>query len=167
MAVRLRVASGSREHEVHVQREDGLYRVVVDGAVHEVDARVVEGGVYSLLWGGWSYEVLVEQQEPGRYLVRQGTALRTVEVRESGTAPAGALPRRAAGPEAVVAVMPGKVVRVLVRPGDVVEAGQGLVVLEAMKMENEVTSPRAGKVTSVAVEPGQAVEAGALLVRVE
>ena len=71
------------------------------------------------------------------------------------------------GPQTVESIMPGKVVRVLVKPGDTVTEGQGLVVVEAMKMENEIESPKDGKVTEVKVEPGQAVESGGALVIVE
>ena len=63
--------------------------------------------------------------------------------------------------------MPGKVVRILVAPGDAVEPRQGLVVIEAMKMENELRAARAGRVMTVRVVQGQSVEAGALLVSVE
>ena len=63
-----------------------------------------------------------------------------------------------------MAPMPGRVVRVLVKPGDTVAARQGLVVVEAMKMENELRSPRAGRVKEVAVAEGESVEAGRLLV---
>jgi len=70
----------------------------------------------------------------------------------------------AGGPAEIRAVMPGKVVAVLVPEGSEVQAGQGLVVVEAMKMENEITAPRAGRVASVRVQPGAAVEAGAVLV---
>jgi biotin carboxyl carrier protein len=63
--------------------------------------------------------------------------------------------------------MPGKVVRLLVNEGDSVEEGQGLVVVEAMKMENEIGAPKAGRVNSIAVEAGQAVEAGAELLVIE
>lgn len=67
----------------------------------------------------------------------------------------------------VSAVMPGRVVRVLVAEGDAVVKGQGLLVIEAMKMENEITSPRQGTVASVLVGEGQTVEGGAELVRIE
>jgi len=73
----------------------------------------------------------------------------------------------AAGPERIVSQMPGKVVRVLVAEGDEVEAGAGLVVVEAMKMENEIVAEKGGKVTKVAVAPGEAVEGGALLLVIE
>jgi len=71
------------------------------------------------------------------------------------------------GVQKIVAPMPGKVVRVLVAPGDDVKARQPLVVVEAMKMENELSSPRDGRVSDVAVAPGVSVEAGRLLVVVE
>ncbi len=72
-----------------------------------------------------------------------------------------------AGPSPLVAPMPGLVVRVTVQPGDVVAAGQGLVVMEAMKMENELRAPAAGTVKSVRVVPGTAIEKGAVLVELE
>ena len=71
------------------------------------------------------------------------------------------------GVQPVVAPMPGRVVRVLVSPGDEVAARQGVVVVEAMKMENELRSPKAGKVKEVNVTPGTSVEAGRVLVVIE
>jgi acetyl/propionyl-CoA carboxylase alpha subunit len=71
---------------------------------------------------------------------------------------------KSAGPASLVAPMPGLIVRVNVSPGDAVQAGQGLVVMEAMKMENELRAPAAGTVKTVMVEPGKAVEKGTVLV---
>jgi biotin carboxyl carrier protein len=71
------------------------------------------------------------------------------------------------GEQRILAPMPGRVVRVLVTPGDQVAARQGLVVVEAMKMENELTSPKAGRVKDVQVEPGMPVDAGRVLVVIE
>jgi biotin carboxyl carrier protein len=73
----------------------------------------------------------------------------------------------AGGPGEIVAPMPGRIVRVLVAPGDEVAARQGVVVVEAMKMENELTAPRAGRVAEISVVEGQSVEAGLILVRLE
>jgi biotin carboxyl carrier protein len=73
----------------------------------------------------------------------------------------------AAGPQRVIAPMPGKVVRLLVKPGDHVKARQGLAVVEAMKMENELRAARDGRVREVGVTEGQSVEAGAVLLVVE
>jgi biotin carboxyl carrier protein len=81
--------------------------------------------------------------------------------------------RRAASGDAaaasgnVRALMPGRVVRVMVKPGDAVSPGQGLLILEAMKMENEITASREGVVSAVLVEPGQTVEGGADLMVIE
>jgi len=72
-----------------------------------------------------------------------------------------------AGPHTVVAPMPGKIVKVLVRPGDAVQARQGLVVVEAMKMENELRAPRAGTVRALHVQSGDPVDAGQLLVELD
>ena len=83
------------------------------------------------------------------------------------TAGAPVLKRLASGPVRVAAPMPGRVLRVQVSPGDEVAAGQGLVVVEAMKMENELRATRAGRVLEVVVREGQAVETGALLVVLE
>jgi pyruvate carboxylase subunit B len=74
---------------------------------------------------------------------------------------------RAAGPAPLVAPMPGLVVRVTVAPGDEVQAGQGLVVMEAMKMENELRAPAAGRVARVHAAPGTAVEKGTVLVEID
>ncbi len=71
------------------------------------------------------------------------------------------------GRQNVAAAMPGKVVRVLVSEGDLVEAGQGLVVVEAMKMQNEMKAPRSGRVVALSIAPGATVRAGQILAVIE
>jgi biotin carboxyl carrier protein len=156
---------GDTVHEINVERQDGIYIVEVEGVRKEVDALKLEGDFYSFLIEGKSYEVSVEPDGDG-YHVRHGAASKVVRFADPSR---GARDGFGAtkGPENVTSVMPGKVVRVLVAEGDEVGAGQGLVVVEAMKMENEVASPKEGTVSSVKVEPGQAVETGAVLVVVE
>jgi biotin carboxyl carrier protein len=126
-------------------------RLVTIGAeTHRVLARREEGrGRYTLGVDGRKYaaEALDE---------------RTRAIRDLTAAAAGA-----AGPAPLNAPMPGLIVRINVGVGDVVAAGQGLVVMEAMKMENELRSTAAGTVRSVAVQVGAAVEKGALLVELE
>jgi biotin carboxyl carrier protein len=153
---------GETVHEIVVAKWDGSYVVTLDGAEHVVDARKLEADFYSILYEGKSYEVSVETAGP-KYIVRHGAHEQLVELADASRGGREEL-RKRAGPEAIDAVMPGKVVRVLVAPGDEVRAGQGLVVVEAMKMENEIGAPRAGRVTSVDVTPGQNVETGARLV---
>ena len=149
-------------HDIVVARLDGLYVVTLDGAEHIVDARKLEADFYSILYEGKSYEVSVESAGPN-YVVRHGAHEQVVELADAARSGREQL-RKRGGPETVDAVMPGKVVRVLVAPGDAVRAGQGLVVVEAMKMENEIGAPRSGRVTSVEVVPGQTVDTGARLV---
>ena len=163
--MKLTVKTGEREHEVTVERRDGLLRVVVDGTEHLVDARHLEADFHSIMMEGRSYELSIEA-DGDRYHVRHGASQRTVSLTDA-TRRGREGRSKGRGPETVVSVMPGKVVRVLVALGDEVAEGQGLVVVEAMKMENEIGAPRAGRVTSVEVEPGRAVEAGTTLVVLE
>jgi len=154
-----------------VSGADGRYRVAVDGKEHVVDAREVDESTLSLILldkGAASFDVeLVESGVAGELLVRTYDGLMRAVVdgrRRRRSADAGG---GTEGEQRVVAPMPGKVVRVLVAAGDEVKARQGLVVVEAMKMESEIISPKAGKVKEVPVKEGQSVEAGRVLVVVE
>jgi len=144
---------GETTHEVVVDRVDALYRVELGGTVHLVDARKLEAAFFSILFEGRSYEVSVEATDGG-YTVRHGAHERQVELADASRGGREELARKG-GAASVVSVMPGKIVRVLVAAGD--------VVVEAMKMENEIAAPRGGRVKEVAVTPGQAVESGAVL----
>src|SRR5207253_2314640 len=113
---------------------------------------------------GASYEVAVTPDAaPGRLVVRVGSIPVTVTL-NSGRGRNAEDGRAKDGPQRIAAPMPGKVVRVLVHPGDTVTARQPLVVVEAMKMENELRAARDGQVVKVHVEEGVSVEAGALLI---
>jgi biotin carboxyl carrier protein len=164
-AVKFKASVGETVHEIVVARLDAEYVVTLDGVKHVVDARKLEADFYSILYEGKSYEVSVESAG-SKYLVRHGAYEQVVELADASRGGREELHKRS-GPLSIDAVMPGKVVRVLVSPGDEVLAGQGLVVVEAMKMENEIGAPRAGRVTSVDVAPGQNVETGARLIVLE
>jgi biotin carboxyl carrier protein len=150
-----------RTVRVEVRGRNGRYTVTLDGASIEVDRVENSPPFASLLVDGESHEVGIERQAQGYVVLLAGHAV-SVEMAEAGR---GAAPAAAGahGPARLTAPMPGRVVRVLEAPGADVAAGQGLVVIEAMKMENELKSPRAGRVQEVAVREGQAVETGALL----
>ena len=157
---------GDQTREVEVRRRGDLYEVAVDEVRHTVDVRKLEGDVYSILFEGRSFEVSVED-DGDAYTVRHGGAARTLRLVDPLGATASAAMVATGRAVVVSAVMPGKVVRLLVEEGEDVEEGQGLLVLEAMKMENEVTAPRAGRIGALRVEPGQQVETGEELAVVE
>jgi biotin carboxyl carrier protein len=119
-------------------------------------------GLYSILLDGRSYDVQVERTPRHSIVVLNGHRFE-IEVHDPRRW-AGQSSRRGGGDvESVAAPMPGKVVRVLVAAGDTVEAGQGLLVVEAMKMQNEMKAARAGRVITVTVAEGATVTAGEVL----
>ena len=158
------VGGRARRAEVRAGTGEGRYLVLLDGRALEVDAREVEAHRLSLLVDGRAHDVALERR-PGGYRVAVGGSVIEVALREGPAMPGPA--SAANGPARVQAPMPGKLVRVMVAAGQAVTAGQGLVVMEAMKMENEIRSPRAGRVKEAPVREGQAVETGALLVLLE
>nr|XP_061808116.1 biotin carboxylase 1-like [Nerophis lumbriciformis] len=138
--------SESLRRQVQVERVSGGYRVVVGDNTYDIDATVARGELRSLLHEGQHHEGAGSQVELMDPLTHLALA--------SHAAAGGS------GGQVVEAYMPGRVVKVLVEQGQEVEAGQGLVVLEAMKMENEIQAEIAGAVTKLLVEEGQAVEGG-------
>ena len=150
----------------------GRYRVVVDGHASEVDAvRIGTFGLSLLLdgGGGISREVQVAPAgTPGDMLVSIDgrTVAATVNGRRTGRGGAD-IGAGARGDQAIVAPMPGRVVRVLVAAGDPVTARQAVVVVEAMKMENELRAARAGTVVDIHTREGASVEGGALLINIQ
>lgn len=128
----------------------------------EIDALVSAGDVLSMLVSGRSYEVRRDNLAgeiilQGQHFPVEVRDLRSLRGRRRGTAGAD-------GPKKVVAPMPGKIVRLLVSERSEVEAGQAIVVVEAMKMQNELKSPKKGKVSKLLVSEGAAVNAGDALV---
>lgn len=171
------VAVGDRIRIVSVVRKGALLQVTIDGRCHLVDARRLSESALSLLVQNGKGELPVQsidaafaaQPASGDFDVHLGGRTIAVQVRQAGAfgrqkkEAAGA----ASGPQRVLAPMPGKIVRVLVKAGDEVKARQGLVVVEAMKMENELRAARDGRVRELSVSEGQSVDAGAVLLVVE
>ncbi len=126
----------------------------------------VELRTYSVLIGGRSYEAKTERRADGMFIVISGWRIR-VEVTDARQWNGRRKSGLASGREEISAPMPGKLVRVLVAQGDRVEAQQGIAVVEAMKMQNELKCTRAGTVSRVAVAAGATVNPGEVLVVIE
>jgi len=157
---------GEATHAVEVEAlGEGRYRIAIDGRERVVDSRETGAGTFSLLIEHATAEVSVTSHGDEFLVSVDGRThrLRLLDERARRRERAGA----GDGAREVRAAMPGKVVAVLVAAGATVERGQGLLVIEAMKMENEISAPRAGTVTEVLVEAGQAVEGGELLLRID
>jgi biotin carboxyl carrier protein len=147
--------------------DGGPFTVKLDAGTVEVVAVRTDLGVSLLLPGGRSIDVALSEKEGGAWLAQlpHVTVPATIDGRREPRGRPGEV--ATAGAQRVVAPMPGRVVKVLVAAGDQVEARQGLFVMEAMKMENELSSPKGGVVREVAVAEGASVDAGRLLVVVE
>jgi biotin carboxyl carrier protein len=161
---RFAIQVGERRFAVEVEEgRAGDLRVRVDGELVAVDARLSAAGAGSILVGAVSHDVAVAGDGAELHVTVDGEAFPVVVEAPGRRTRSGSLPAGTAG-QRLRAPMPGKVVAVLVEVGQRVEPGAGLVVLEAMKMENEFRATAAGAVVEVPVTPGQAVNAGDLLV---
>jgi len=123
-------------------------------------------GVYSILLDGRSYDVFVEDTPAGMVVTIQGHRF-AIQARDPRRWSRKAAAIGAIALQSILSPMPGKVIRVLAAPGDQVVPGQGIVVVEAMKMQNELKSNRTGKVLSVPAKEGATVAAGELLATIE
>jgi len=171
------VEINGQTRRVEIQRQASAFVVSLDGRKQAADVTYTNG-VYSLILSEvdgvdqarHSYEIAVVEKPGGEMTVHVNGRLVSASV-ESGRGPWARRGHEAsgggAGPHRITAPMPGKVVKLLVKPGDTVSARQGVVVVEAMKMENELRTPKAGTVTDVKVAEGTSVEAGAVLIIVE
>lgn len=158
------VRISGKTHTVEFERNDHGWKASFDGEPGVADAVETAPNIFSVLLAGRSHEVFVTPSPDGQVQLQT----RGLEFSAEVTDPRSWRGRRHSGAEAegrqqIAAPMPGKVVRVLVKAGDAVEAGQGLLVVEAMKMQNEIRSPKSGTVERVAVAEGQAVNAGEVL----
>jgi biotin carboxyl carrier protein len=188
--LRHEIEAGGRVRSVTVDRTGDTFAVTVDGRVRQVDAVRVDAQTLSLIVGGLGagqpslpadpadrrstgneaaivFDVaIVPERGAAGLVVRVGHIPVVVSPAGQRRGQSGAR-ARAAGPFRIVAPMPGKIVRVLVREGDEVRARQPIVVVEAMKMENELRAERDGTVTEILVAEGRTVDSGALLVVIQ
>lgn len=168
MKVYVEIAGARRE--VSLERDaEGALTARVEGEVVAMNAELLRPGILSLLIEGRAYRVVLEgaenSEEAAVHVGRERFAYRVEDPRSLQSR------RRAGGstegPQTLKSSMPGRVVRTLVAEGDSVAAGQGVLVIEAMKMQNEVKSPKEGTVARLLVAPGDAVSGGQDLAVIE
>ena len=155
-----------KHYRLELNRADERWLCRIDGRDVEVDAVLARPDVLSLRIGNQVYEVKCERVA-GDMLLWVGSARFAVEVRDPRSLRGRVRAVDDSGPRKLTAPMPGKIVRVLVTEGTEVEAGAGVLVVEAMKMQNEIKSPKKGTIRKMLVTEGSAVNAGDVLAIVE
>lgn len=166
--IQLTGAGGKRKHIVELEQRNDVPTVSLDGHLVDADAVQIGPNVVSVMLGGQSFELHISRSPDGTLKLRCGPhefSAEIIDTRAWRGRKHGAV--EVEGRQEILAPMPGKVVRVLAAVGDTVEAGQGLLVVEAMKMQNEIRSPKSGKVERLLVKEGQNVNAGEVLAWVE
>jgi biotin carboxyl carrier protein len=164
--MKLQLASGGVEEEIEILMPAPSCRFRLGGVEREASVEMAEPGVFSVLLEGRSYEARVERTERATVVIVDGHRFE-IEVRDPRRWSRQAGLGGGAGVETLTAPMPGKIVRVLAAPGDAVEAGQGILVVEAMKMQNELKATRGGRVVSIQAKQGATVAAGEALAVIE
>lgn len=158
-----------KEREIELtQLNENLYRVTIDGKDHEVDARYCASDWLNMLWNNESCDISFTQEDDtvelnfwNQQFEIEVLDERKMRMRKVRTA------LDLSGPELIQTSMPGKVVKILVKEGQRVKAGTGIIIIEAMKMENEIKCRNDGKIKHIRVKPGQAVEAAVPLIEIE
>jgi biotin carboxyl carrier protein len=161
------ISIDGKNHRLELNRFDNRWECTLDGEKVNVDAVIARPNVLSLIVDGQAFEVKREMSATDLHLWVKSARF-AVDVRD----PRSLRSRRGAGggvagPQKLVAPMPGKIVRILAPAGTHVNAGQGVLVIEAMKMQNELKSPKDGTVKQVVAAEGTSVSAGEVLAIVE
>jgi biotin carboxyl carrier protein len=155
-----------KNYRLELKRVDGRWESRLDGRDIPLDAMLARRDVLSIIIGGKAYEIKRERTATEMHLW-VGPRRYDVHLRDPRSLRGRASADDGKGPRKLIAPMPGKVVRVLLKEQSQVEAGQGVVVVEAMKMQNEIKSPKNGIVRKIVAAEGAAVNAGDVLAVVE
>jgi biotin carboxyl carrier protein len=159
-----------RIHRLAVKGTGSPVPVQIDGKTYDVDFSAGDGSLLSLIVMGRSYEADVVEESEGVLTVWVEGKLHRIEYQEEGRRPrrGAVVPRQdIGGRQMIVAPMPGKVVALLVSPAQEVSAGQGVIVIEAMKMENELKASGPGVIKEIKVREGDGVSGGDILIIIE
>jgi biotin carboxyl carrier protein len=166
--MKLSATISENEHDISLDFVDGLARAEVDGRHYEIDVRELGGGQYLLVRGASVYKCRVEKDRDrshdGGWNVAVGSHTYSVGIVDPKRLRSGqSSAAHHSGAAEIISPMPGKIVRVLVAAGTSVVAGDGVIVVEAMKMQNEMKAPKAGVVVSINAAEGTTVSAGDVL----
>ncbi len=168
--MKLKAQLSGTDHEVSLHLDNGVAHAEVDGRHYEIEVRELARGEYLLINGSEVYKCRVGTKRESRgsfEVVLRGNSydIKVIDPKRlRSTQSSGALD---AGAAQIISPMPGKIVRVLVEAGAQVEAGSGIIVVEAMKMQNEMKAAKAGVVVSINAETGATVNAGDVLAVIE
>jgi len=154
-------------HSLELQAKGAYWTCILDGQEFEANPVVVRRDVLSLVIGGKAYEIKRERSPEGIYIWVAGKRYAAEVSDPRSFRSRQAAPGVDSGPKKLLAPMPGRVVRVLVEEKSEVDAGQGVLVVEAMKMQNELKSPKKGRVQRIMASVGASVNAGEVLAIVE
>lgn len=167
--MKLRVEVDGQIYTLSLVRDGSTSQYLLEGALHEAgDASVtqISPGVFSVLTGYKSSTVYISEKD-GALAASAATQRHVVSITDVRDRSDAGKHVGASGPIEIRAQMPGKVIKLLVAPGAALEAGAGVIVVEAMKMQNEMKSPKAGVVSRIRVQEGDTVAAGEVMMVVE
>lgn len=152
-----------KAHEVKIIEDKGGFLITIDKRESfHIDVTEKEAGGYAFIYKGRPYEFDVENKETTYNILHRGKLYSLELVHQKSLTKA-----KETGEKKLISQMPGKIIQMMVKPGDTVSKGQGLLIMEAMKMENELKAPTAGIVKSIHVKIGQTVDTGANLIVIE
>lgn len=168
--IKLKAEVAGKDHRISIQRRESVVIAQVDGRRYELELRDLGDNEYLLIDGNTIYNCCVEKSLNHPHEIKvslRGVSytIKLTDPKRLRSAQSGA--QHDKGTAQIVAPMPGKVVRVLVQAGAEVEAGAGILVVEAMKMQNEMKAPKAGQVISIHAQEGSTVNAGDVLAVIE
>jgi len=158
-----------KEHRIEIEKnENNFYSIIIGDKKYKFDAVHSEHSLYSLILNGKSYEIDLDGKDGVCSILIKGEhyVVNVINEKKKGLR-TKSREHTIEGKQFIITEMPGKVVKILVQKGNEVKLNQGLVVIEAMKMENELKSPKNGKVIEINIKEGETVEGGTALMLIE
>lgn len=164
--MKLEARIGKENYEINVERKKECYKILLGDREFSIQSRKVEASVYSLLIDNKSYELSVDN-DGENIVIEVGGEVFHINIFDAKYSRERRTDAGLEGQQVIKSIMPGKVIKLLTSTGDEVKEGQGLIIMEAMKMENEITSPKSGRVVDIKVKEGNTVESDAELIVIE